>query len=406
MNNLSFFVRTIQSPLFWLSIGVLIFFMGTAYMTFFFNERLNPVFSFLGFIIIVVSFIFTRDKAIELTGFLKAAYLSFLVVTFFIIARGFLDYNAEVAATMNIRRDITYYLSPLLLLFPFMKYRQRYIFYVCMLSCVLGGFFLATQWHEIFIENAVQDMGFFNWRTVRRASVANSMVIPALLYFMWRGTQKKHVLVIFCVAICAVAGSLLSGRRSSSFVIIMFFMFYMIVNRGILKKRFVIIMIAAMVVAFNLDYIVSTFSHQFDFFLSRARIDSRSPVEIAFKNDMDWGSWLFGRGMLGTYVCPSNIDFYHRPMIETGYLHMILKGVIYLIPYLILLLSTAYRGIFKSNNAFTKCLGYYVLAHIFLLYPGGHISLNLQFLLVWYAVKVCNSRQCLRMTDREWRAVW
>lgn len=407
MNRVNSLYGTLHSPLFWLSLGVLFYYMGSSYMTFFFDEKLNSVFSVSGIAIMAFSLVKARGFAIPFSGTLRNVYLMFIVLTIFVIMRGFLDYNVEVAATMNIRREITNYLSPLLLLFPFLKYKQRYIFYICMLSCVLGGVFLVTQRQELFVENAVEGMGFFNWRTVSRASIANRMVIPALLYLMWRGTEKKHRILIFAVALGAVAGSLLSGRRSSSFTIVMFFVFYIITNRDLLRRRTIVIALILIAIAYNWENIVNMFSTQFEYFMGRADIDSRSPVEKDLIADMDFASWIFGRGMLGTYECPSAIDNFNRPMIETGYLQMILKGgVIYFIPYLLLLTSAAYRGIFKSNNAFTKCLGFYALAHIILLYPGGHIVLSLEHLIVWYAISVCNNRQMLKMSDKEIACIW
>lgn len=67
---------------------------------------------------------------------------------------------------------------------------------------------------------------------------------------------------------------------------------------------------------------------------------------------MDWNDWLLGRGMSGTYKSPSAAadDVANRSLIETGYLHLILKGgILLLIPYLIILINSVYKGFFRQR---------------------------------------------------------
>ena len=155
-----------------------------------------------------------------------------------------------------------------------------------------------------------------------------------------------------------------------------------------------------------LNTIVET--NKFDFLLERINEDTRLNVENDLIRDFDMFSWLFGRGFNGSYYAPSAIDSFHRNMIETGYLHMILKGgIFYLLCYVFILSKTAYMGLCKGNNSLSKLFGWYALAHLILLYPGGHIAFNLEFFILWMGVVFCNNPRLRNLHDVDVkRIIW
>ena len=148
--------------------------------------------------------------------------------------------------------------------------------------------------------------------------------------------------------------------------------------------------------------IFDAFGAKFSFLMSRLGDDTRSGVEHDLIRDMDAFSWIFGRGLYGTYYSPTAIDSIHRGMIETGYLHMILKGgMINLTLYVALLLRTVYNGIFKSRNNLGVAFGYLALMYLVRLYPGGHINMTFEFCILWFGIAFCNYRRLYMASNDE-----
>ena len=80
--------------------------------------------------------------------------------------------------------------------------------------------------------------------------------------------------------------------------------------------------------------------------------------------------YLFGRGAFGVYELLNTKD--KRPDIEWGFLWFILKGgVVYLILYVMFNVYAMYLGLFKSNNAYCKVIGYSALLRVIALVPFG-----------------------------------
>lgn len=390
-----------------LLLGCMLFYMSTRYTVYIFEDSINSFISIIAIFLIIKSFLSCKSYYNYLPTSIRIIYILFIITSIIIILRGSFEKNFNYSLILADKRLIVNYLTPLLLLFPALSYKQRYLYYTCLMSAVLSIVFICLNYKELFIEVAVQQMGFFDAMTVNRASVAVSMLIPAMLFFIWNKTPKKVVLFIFICALFAVVASLLSGRRSSSFVILLFFAIYVVLNLKKIKRKWYIVIVIILIAFLNIDSITNLFNNKFDFLLSRISEDTRSGVEYYMIKDMDLLSWIFGRGMYGTYWCPTAIDQTNRQYIETGYLQMILKGgFIYLILYLILLCSATYKGLFKSRNSYAKCLGWYLLAMIILLYPGGHMAFNLQFYVVWYAVSLCNNKKFINMSDFELKKYW
>jgi hypothetical protein len=80
--------------------------------------------------------------------------------------------------------------------------------------------------------------------------------------------------------------------------------------------------------------------------------------------------YLFGRGAFGVYELLNT--YQKRPDIEWGFLWFILKGgVVYLLLYIMFNLYAMYLGLFKSNNAYCKIIGYGALLRVVALVPFG-----------------------------------
>ena len=79
---------------------------------------------------------------------------------------------------------------------------------------------------------------------------------------------------------------------------------------------------------------------------------------------------------------------------ETGYLDMILHGgILLLISYVYVLFMGFVRGFFMSRNKLINGMALFLLANIFLLYPGGHMALDFQAICIWLSVACCCCRR-------------
>ena len=141
--------------------------------------------------------------------------------------------------------------------------------------------------------------------------------------------------------------------------------------------------------------------------ISKIDDDSRSGVELEFMLDMgdNIQYWIFGKGAMGTYYDSSPLFIESnglRQEIETGYLHLILKGgIIYLILYIIVLLRAFYYGYFKSRNDLTKAFAAFSLIALLELIPYGIPTFNFKYLTLWIGVGFCLNKTVRNKTNDE-----
>ena len=138
----------------------------------------------------------------------------------------------------------------------------------------------------------------------------------------------------------------------------------------------------------------------FSILTERGMEDSRSIVEQNMIADMHGWDWIVGRGLFGEYYDP--MFEMNRPDIETGYLALILKGgVIYLFCFVGVLLSSAYKGLFKSRNLFVKAFAVIMIMAVIDLYPFGWPKFNFHYFTVWIGVYICNKSAYRALTDSQ-----
>ena len=138
----------------------------------------------------------------------------------------------------------------------------------------------------------------------------------------------------------------------------------------------------------------------FSVLMERGADDSRTGVEDSFYADMKSNSdWIFGRGWFGQYF--ESLTNLYRTGIETGFLTMILRGgLLYLLPYLLLLSISFVKGVFFSHNLLCKSLGLICLMQIISLYPFGWPAFNFFHFTVWMGVWLCNTKRFRMYNDK------
>lgn len=162
-----------------------------------------------------------------------------------------------------------------------------------------------------------------------------------------------------------------------------------------------LIFISILVIALGYGFFTGSVDSFFATLSERGDENTREGVELAFFFDMrDINDWIFGRGWFGQYY-----DFvfgYKRFGVETGYLTIILRGgLIYLIPYILLLVLSFINGFFRSKNLFCKSFAIICLMQVVSLYPWGWPQFNFLHYVIWLGVMTCNSRAIREVEDSQ-----
>ena len=236
--------------------------------------------------------------------------------------------------------------------------------------------------------------------------VANSTfgiisLLPAFILIYFKKYMKKKEWWIYTTALI---GALLIGlymaRRGRSAMYILYFascwMMYLFFD----KRSSKIIQLLGCAVVLILCYFIFTNTQDsfFAILMERGMLDTRTVVEQNMIADMHGWDWIIGRGLFGEYYDP--MFGINRPDIEAGYLALILKGgVIYLTCFVGVLLTSAYKGLFKSNNLFVKAFAIIMIIAVIDLYPFGWPKFNFHYFTVWVGVYICNKQRYRRMTD-------
>ncbi len=108
---------------------------------------------------------------------------------------------------------------------------------------------------------------------------------------------------------------------------------------------------------------------------------------------LDFGStsdWIFGRGIGGTVLRTLNVDQGTSNIIENGFLTILLKGgLLYLIPFVILLLRASYLGFYRSNNDLVKAMACLLLIYLIMMYTFNLPVFGTNYIIIWISVTVC-----------------
>lgn len=117
---------------------------------------------------------------------------------------------------------------------------------------------------------------------------------------------------------------------------------------------------------------------------------SRGVVFEAFF--LDFGStpdWIFGRGIKGTVlrsVLTGNVAEY----IENGLLTLLLKGgLLYLIPFLMIVFRAIYLGLRNSNNDLVKAMAYLLIIYLIIMFPFNVPCFSAKYIFMWISVNAC-----------------
>lgn len=315
---------------------------------------------------------------------------------------------------------LAYFGSPMFLpnLIPFVilafprnyQFDFRYLWRVMWLLCILYmcyypfAFWNMTHYTWSFDQIAGTEWGsegtYGDFITNSTIGIASLAPVVLMVYFkkyiqpkQWKWFTIVYVGSLLIQAYLARRG----GLAMSVLYLVMAWGMYTFNDNRTSKLKMIVIA----VLIFALGY--ALFSNMADSFfatlMERGDENTRSGVEESFYADMKTeADWIFGRGWFGAYYDP----IFNKPRlgVETGYLTLILRGgLLYLIPYVIILLFSFYNGYFRSNNLFCKSFGILCLMQIINLYPFGWPAFNFFHFFVWLGVWICNMEKIRQAND-------
>lgn len=122
--------------------------------------------------------------------------------------------------------------------------------------------------------------------------------------------------------------------------------------------------------------------------------ESRGLVIIDFFNDFSTiQDWVIGRGLLGT-VSRSILGYEEAGFIENGFLNILLKGgMVYAIPFILIMLRACYLGFYRTSNELTKALSLIIFVHLIMMSYFNLPDYSPKYILTWIAVAACYNTQ-------------
>jgi hypothetical protein len=335
--------------------------------------------------------------------YLKNVFTIYFIYSLTVVANGAkFDFASIKTLLLDGGYGILPYLTPLVILLPrnFVIYKKTFTTLL-----IFGAVFIifdmvyfeiihnpdwadleSQLYIEIFVGALAAPVGFllsiylYNSKfTTLFAAVVMLVTVYFLIYRARRGS------LALCLTSVAAAG-----------------MMYLIYT----KRTALIIVISIILISFNTIFLSGIkLPGMFTFLMARKDEDTRSGVEDYMRAGMQSKKdWLIGKGINGTYYCPFFVDLvtgsYERPIVETGYLQIILKGgIISLTLLLLILVPAVYKGFFDSKNIFTKAAAMYVLLWIMSLYPTVANDFSMKYVLLWIAAGICYSKNIRSLSD-------
>jgi hypothetical protein len=338
-------------------------------------------------------------------SYLKIVFLLYTAWLLSVIIRGIdMDYSKLKVLLFNAEHGIFLYFVPLVLLFPKNLIYLKKVFVVIV---ILGIIFILFD--LIFLRNLL-DLSQKNYNTkftfeyfTKILSVPSGFILLTYAYH-----SRRMNLFAFLVIIVTIGFALIRARRALIFISFspLLFAYFLYMYGGKLK---VLIIVLSLISGSFLFYIGLNIYNQnkygaFALITNRFSVDTRSIVEEYFYQDMNTENWIIGKGIYGEYYCPgidegTYISSY-RPMIETDYLNIILKGGIIRLGLLLLIAIPAMiHGIFNSSNLLSKAAAIWIFLWLLNLYPATVNSFSLNHILVWISIGICYSKNMRNMPE-------
>ena len=371
-------------------------------------------------------FVLFKYKFVRMKGSIYPLFVVFMIWTLFILFRGSMLGNPPLGR--NSLYDILYYnitydysalgyFMPLIALFSFNSESLFYGKKIGILLALLSLLLVILNWQELFVGSEAKGQSQLvnadgEELAIRMASnylfLAKWLVLFLLFNYGYKNSKLEIILPVYFVL--SFLTQVLGGGRGASFLGLMYILIFIFIlfkyptycydktNNRIRSSSRYFAILGLFMLAYGIYYLINN-TTIFDFLFSRAFVEgtigqinadaAREVLRSDFVNDFnaDPLSWLFGRGVNGTFQCSiSDLSIMgRRSAMEWGYLYYILKGgVPYLAMYVFLILHAAYLGLRKSKNTLCKAAAFICILSIVQLVTVSHPGMTMHFFMTWF----------------------
>lgn len=336
--------------------------------------------------------IFQINKLKYINGFSYGLFIILATISISIIIRGHWPTNLKDIG-LHILSPTTIYLLPFFILpLPNRKYFKELLHLFFKISLIV-----IPIW---FIHSSeLVQKGTFKGESIG----AFLPFISAFILGLGSYFNKKQKYATYTIWGIYFILMLLNARRNVSFSLALYALIaYLFSIRNELKKnlpKFILILLASIlafqILLLNLDSLTrGTFQNM----ANRAKEDTRSGIEELFFIDFMKSpieDWIFGRGMDGGYY-KFTIDKEtgeisdNRTVIETGYLHLMLKGGIIYDIIIIMFIFISLSRVLKSTQKTLQYIGVILSTYLVDLYTTNPVCIySVRSILFWFLISIC-----------------
>lgn len=397
-------------------IGIALFTLASTLLNFG-SKSITALLCSVGWLFIIYNLFVIKGFYIPFYGTQKFLFKLYIFLVIIMIIRGYtIDYRYQWNNWMG---AINYhlfspfyilpYVLPLLILIGIQRFEFKTLAKLNILFNVLFVIFFALNIHSIYSAGAASLTGDVSDSNNGLAEQTIGFFIETGFFLLckeflsknqWRFNLVVWVLATLTVAIAARRGQLLMMLLLGLSATILYIQSF----KG---PRKILSTVGVMIIASTLiGFYIYSENSLFAFLNDRGLEDTRSNVDEALLSQMDNLQLWFGKGLNGRYYKPLMLENDYlkgwRYGSETGFYNFVLKGgYVTTIVYILVLLIPALKGIFKSNNSFTKALGIYVFLSLIELYPFGWPFFDIKFLIIWIGVALCWNPVIRKMNNTE-----
>lgn len=292
------------------------------------------------------------------------------------------------------------YFVPLLLLYSkfninFYSYLFRYSYIFIFLAILIQLYTIATgvtiankeQQSRVMIFNLAGSFLLMTSHLSRKKLVFYvallNIALMILLYAQWgrRAMLLDSLMILFAVLVMRLRTVLLSFHDR-------------------IKMYFAGLLLVILIIQVG-HLATSTYVFQRGF-TKESHEETRGFVYEAFFLDFNTiTDWVFGRGLTGTISRDASTDRI-VDFVESGYLVFLFKGgLLYLIPFLLLVLRASYLGFYKSNNDLVKALAALNLIYLISMYAWNWPIFDLKYIFLWVSLSSCFNSELRSISNKD-----
>lgn len=384
--------KVINENIRFLIVGFLSYYISSNILILYLPRTICAVLDLFAIILVFKAYIKLPKRQICSDIDFKIVYFFFLFWGLIVGFRGLLSYSSFMSMKEIVSNPEAFltYLLPLLF---FLKIDEKLFYYLKKIGfwCLgLGLVFFVLNINDLFLNaqefyaelvSADIDDKFL---LLGRCGVQMSLLYPLYLFYIGGTFRKKEQWLFLSCFVLAAISIAYAGRRGALFSVFLYLLspyFY----KFKLKNVLLLSILALIVYIYGLTFLENSFSVLGD----RMFDDTRSWAEKEFYKGMDSTDWLIGKGSTGTFYSPYFGT--RRNLIETGYLHLALKGgIFYSVAWCYILISSFIKGFFAKSKM-VRVMSIYILPFIPGLYLFGHPVWDMSYLILWICIIFCNS---------------